>query len=223
MPATDTEAAKAVLDAAGPLELTFLYSTGGGSGVAAAAELAVQQWEALGIKVTAKGQDDTALQGTIFGAGDWDIAWVPLNVNSPDQVVPFLSGPAAPDGTNFSAIENADYDAGVKKASAMTGAEGCDTWLRGRVGPVRRRGHRALRQQRGADLRRQGRVRDPGPARPDQHPDARGVTMTMASSAIAPSRSRPQVGGPRTGVRSHVWARFAVRRSGACWCRCGCW
>ena len=46
VPATDTEAAKAVLDEAGPLELTFLYSTGGGSGVAAAAELAVQQWEA---------------------------------------------------------------------------------------------------------------------------------------------------------------------------------
>ena len=129
VPATDTEAAKAVLDAAGPLELTFLYSSGGGSGVAAAAELAVQQWEALGIKVTAKGQDDTALTGTIFGAGDWDIAWVPLNVNSPDQVVPFLSGPAAPDGTNFSAIENADYDAGVKKASAMNGTDGCTTWL----------------------------------------------------------------------------------------------
>jgi peptide/nickel transport system substrate-binding protein len=129
VPATDTEAAKTVLDAAGPLELTFLYSTGGGSGVAAAAELAVQQWEALGIKVTAKGQDDTALQGTIFGAGDWDIAWVPLNVNSPDQVVPFLSGPAAPNGTNFSAIQNDDYDAGVKKASAMPGTDGCPTWL----------------------------------------------------------------------------------------------
>jgi peptide/nickel transport system substrate-binding protein len=129
VPATDTEAAQAALDAAGPLELTFLYSTGGGSGVAAAAELAVQQWEALGIKVTAKGQDDTALQGTIFGAGDWDIAWVPLNVNSPDQVVPFLSGTAAPDGTNFSAIDNADYNAGVKEASAMSGEDGCDTWL----------------------------------------------------------------------------------------------
>ena len=79
--------------------------------------------------MTAKGQDDTALQETIFGAGDWDIAWVPLNVNSPDQVVPFLSGPAAPNGTNFSAIQNADYDAGVKEASAMTGTEGCATWL----------------------------------------------------------------------------------------------
>jgi peptide/nickel transport system substrate-binding protein len=129
VPATDTEAAKAVLDAAGPLDLTFVYNTSGGSTVAAAAELAVQQWEALGIKVTAKGQDDTAIQQTVFGAGDWDIAWIPLNVNSPDQVVPFLSGPAAPNGTNFSAIENADYDAGVKEASAMPGVEGCDTWL----------------------------------------------------------------------------------------------
>ena len=128
-PATDAEAAKAVLRRGRAAELTFLYSTGGGSGVAAAAELAVQQWEALGVKVTAKGQDDTALQGTIFGTGDWDIAWVPLNVNSPDQLVPFLSGPAAPDGTNFSAIDNADYDAAVKEASAMPGEEGCDTWL----------------------------------------------------------------------------------------------
>ena len=45
------------------------------------------------------------------------------------QVVPFLSGPAAPDGTNFSGIQNADYEAAVEKASAMNGVEGCATWL----------------------------------------------------------------------------------------------
>ena len=129
LPATDTEAAKAALEKAGPLDLTFVYNTSGGSGVGAAAELAVQQWEDLGIKVKAKGQDATAIQQTIFGAGDWDIAWIPLNVTSPDQVVPFLSGPAAPNGTNFSDIQNADYDAGVKKASAMSGEDGCATWL----------------------------------------------------------------------------------------------
>ena len=39
-------------------------------------------------------------------------------MNSPDQVVPFLSGPAAPNGTNFSAIENADYDAGGQEGVA---------------------------------------------------------------------------------------------------------
>ena len=98
--------------------------------MAAAAELAVQQWEAAGVEVTAKGVDETALQGAIFGTGDWDIAWVPLNVNSPDQLVPFLSGPGLADGgTNFSGIDNQDYTDGVAAASAMTGTEGCDTWL----------------------------------------------------------------------------------------------
>ena len=127
LPAQDVDAAKAVLDGK---KLTFLYSSAAGSAVAAAAELAVQQWEAAGASVTAKGVDETALQQAIFGTGDWDIAWVPLNVNSPDQLVPFLSGPGLADGgTNFSGIDNADYAAGVEKASAMNGTEGCPTWL----------------------------------------------------------------------------------------------
>lgn len=128
LPAQDVDAATAEL--AGQPELTFLYSSAAGSGVAAAAELAVQQWEAAGIKVTAKGVDETALQGAIFGTGDWDIAWVPLNVNSPDQLVPFLSGPGmAEGGTNFSGIENSEYTDGVEAASAKPGTEGCDDWL----------------------------------------------------------------------------------------------
>lgn len=127
LPAQDVDAASAVL--AGK-KLTFLYSSAAGSAVAAAAELAVQEWEAAGATVTAKGVDETALQGAIFGTGDWDIAWVPLNVNSPDQLVPFLSGPGMADGgTNFSGIDNQDYTDGVTAASAMNGTEGCDTWL----------------------------------------------------------------------------------------------
>lgn len=35
--------------------------------------------------------------------------------------------------------------------------------------------------------------------------------MTMASTAVAPN---PPVGGPLTGVRSHAWVRFGVRRLG---------
>jgi peptide/nickel transport system substrate-binding protein len=51
-------------------------------------------------------------------------------VNSPDQLVPFLSGPGLADGgTNFSGIDNADYTEGVTAASAMNGIDGCDTWL----------------------------------------------------------------------------------------------
>lgn len=127
LPAQDVDAAKAALDGK---KLTFLYSSAAGSAVAAAAELAVQQWEAAGATVTAKGVDETALQGAIFGSGDWDIAWVPLNVNSPDQLVPFLSGPGLADGgTNFSGIDNSDYTDGVTEASSMDGTEGCDTWL----------------------------------------------------------------------------------------------
>jgi peptide/nickel transport system substrate-binding protein len=121
------DAAKAVL--AGK-KLTFLYSSAAGSAVSAAAELAVQEWEAAGADVTAKGVDETALQGAIFGTGDWDIAWVPLNVNSPDQLVPFLSGPGlADEGTNFSGIDNPDYTAGVDAASKLNGTDGCDSWL----------------------------------------------------------------------------------------------
>src|SRR6478735_8607504 len=127
LPAQDVDAAKAVL--AGK-KLTFIYSSAAGSAVSAAAELAVQEWKAAGADVTAKGVDETALQGAIFGSGDWDIAWVPLNVNSPDQLVPFLSGPGlADEGTNFSGIDNPDYTAGVSAANAMNGTDGCDTWL----------------------------------------------------------------------------------------------
>lgn len=127
LPAQDADAAKAALSGK---KLTFLYSSAAGSAVAAAAELAVQEWQAAGAEVTARGVDETALQGAIFGTGDWDIAWVPLNVNSPDQLVPFLSGPGlADDGTNFSGIDNQDYTDGVTAATAMNGSEGCATWL----------------------------------------------------------------------------------------------
>ncbi len=107
----------------------------------------MKQWQAAGVSVTAKGESGTALQQTIFGTGNWDIAWVPLNVNSPDQLVPFLSGPAAPKGTNFSDITNSQYAAAVQEASAMQGTSGCTDLAAGRVRPDLGRGHRAVRQQ----------------------------------------------------------------------------
>ncbi|MQA32610.1 ABC transporter substrate-binding protein [Modestobacter roseus] len=112
-----------------PLELTFIYNSGLGSGGAAAAELAAATWQELGAEVSMSGQDDTALLQTVFGSGNWDVTWLALNVSSPDQLVPFFSGPAAPEGNNFSRIANADYEEGVARAAAMAGAEGCDEWL----------------------------------------------------------------------------------------------
>lgn len=143
VPETDVEGAKAALDEAGwvegadgirakdgqQLSLTFLYPNTLAAGGTSAAELAVQQWQEIGVQAQAVQNDSTTLTGTIFGTGDWDVAWVPLNVNNPDQVVGFVSGAAAPEGTNFAGIQNADYEAGVAEAMGMQGAEGCDTWM----------------------------------------------------------------------------------------------
>jgi peptide/nickel transport system substrate-binding protein len=129
LPTQDVQAAQAAAKKAHPGTLTFLYATSTGPAAAAAAELAVQEWKAAGIDVKAKGEDDATIQAAIFGSGNWDIAWVPLNVNSPDQLVPFLSGPGLPAGTNFSGIDNPAYTADVQKASGMQGSSGCSTWL----------------------------------------------------------------------------------------------
>jgi peptide/nickel transport system substrate-binding protein len=151
LPEFDVDAAAALLDEAGwtegsggvrskggtPLAITFLYDTGLGSPGSAAAELVAAAWTDLGVDVTTTPQDETALVETIFSGGDWDYAWVPVNVSSPDQLVPFLSGPVAPDGNNFASIDNADYNSGVAEAMTMTGTEGCDTWLEAESALVR--------------------------------------------------------------------------------------
>jgi len=149
-PTSDPKAAAALLDQAGwkagsdgkrskdgkPLALTFLYQNNNGSAGDAAAELAVRQWQAIGVEATARSQDETTLTSTIFGAGDWDVSWVSLNVGSPDQLVPFLSGPAAPAGTNFAAIADPDYDKAVAAAMAIPGTTGCDAWLAAEAGLI---------------------------------------------------------------------------------------
>ncbi len=57
VPASDPEAAKTAIEKAGSPELTFLYDNSTGSGVAAAAELAVQQWKDAGITVQREGPE----------------------------------------------------------------------------------------------------------------------------------------------------------------------
>jgi peptide/nickel transport system substrate-binding protein len=137
LPAHDPAAATEALKKIAGKTLTFAYSTAGGSAATAAAELAVQQWKAAGITVTPKPQSSDAINQTLFGTGDWDIAWAPLNVNTPDQIVPFLSGPGVPDGTNFAGIRNSEYEAAVERASAMDGAAGCPAWLQAETALVK--------------------------------------------------------------------------------------
>lgn len=111
------------------LALTFLYGSQAGSAASAAAELASQQWNQLGVKVTMTAQDNTQSTNTLFSTGDWDIAWIPVNVNSPDQLVPFLSGPAPAQGDNFAHIDDTTYNTAVASAAKVEGAAGCSQWL----------------------------------------------------------------------------------------------
>jgi peptide/nickel transport system substrate-binding protein len=143
VPSFDSAAAGATLDAAGwtkgpdgirvkdgrKLSVSFIYDGSLGSGGSAAAELAVAAWKAVGIGAKATQQNETQVSDTLFGSGDWDIAWEPVAVNTPDQVMPFVSGTAAPKGTNFAAIDNADYRAHATKAMSANGAGGCKDWF----------------------------------------------------------------------------------------------
>ena len=139
-PAFDVKAAETALDAAGwvkgsdgvrskggkTLELSLLVDNSAGNPAASASELAVQNWKAIGIKVSAKLLSTAQLAEPLFTTGDWDIAWEPVGVNSPDQLVPFLSGDTA---NNFARINNADYEAKVKEANAKSGTDSCPDWL----------------------------------------------------------------------------------------------
>ncbi|WP_314649775.1 ABC transporter substrate-binding protein [uncultured Microbacterium sp.] len=143
VPEFDVDAAQKTLDEAGwvegadgvrekdgvPLSLTFLYDNDLGAAGAAAAELAISAWQEIGVEVDGRQQEESVLLEALFGTGAWDIGWVTLSVNSPDQVVGFVSGPTPADGgSNFSGIQNEEYTAAVAEASQMDGAEGCDTW-----------------------------------------------------------------------------------------------
>jgi peptide/nickel transport system substrate-binding protein len=144
LPDHDPDAAAAALDEAGwvagdggvrekdgePLAVTFLYDATLGAGGRAAAELATEAWTELGVEVEAQELPQAQMQEIMFGTGEWDVVWEPININTPDQLVPFLSGPGIADGgTNFAAIDNADYQAAVDTAMTKQGAEGCDDWM----------------------------------------------------------------------------------------------
>ncbi|MEV5574689.1 ABC transporter substrate-binding protein [Spirillospora sp. NPDC052269] len=141
VPGRDTARAAADLTAAGwaksggqwtkdgkPLQLTVAYPTVIGPRVTAAVELAVQQWTAFGVKVSTKTMTPTTV-GTIMAASEWDVAWQPLVVNLPDQLVRFYDGPRLPKGSNYGGIDNPDYRRLSGQAMAKLGTEGCPLWM----------------------------------------------------------------------------------------------
>jgi peptide/nickel transport system substrate-binding protein len=127
LPEHDADAAKQVLGTAKP-KITLFFPTTIGPTMQAAAELLQKVWSELGVEVTLKGGTDAEMGQLVGGQLAWDAAIVPLNVSLPSQTVPFLSGPPAPNGTNFASIDNPGYTAKVAEASEIAGTEGCDAW-----------------------------------------------------------------------------------------------
>ena len=142
LPDHDLSAAKSALDAAGwkagaggvrskdgkKLAITLMYGTQLGPTEASAAELIQQAWKGLGADVTLKGVDSPGLNTLYFGTGAWDASMAPITLNLPSQLVPFVSGPVPPNGTNFAHLANKDYESAVAAASTKAGSKGCDDW-----------------------------------------------------------------------------------------------
>lgn len=111
------------------VKIAFLYDSVLGDAGQAAAELAISQWKAAGFSIEPQSVDTARLEEVLFGTGAWDIVWEPISVNSPDQMVAFLSGPSpAEGGGNLGSIANAAYNAGVEEAMGQTGAEACSAF-----------------------------------------------------------------------------------------------
>jgi peptide/nickel transport system substrate-binding protein len=143
LPGRDLDAAKAALDAAGwaagaggvrakggrKLAIAIAYPSSLGTGMQAGVELAQQAWKAVGADVTVKSVTDAEI-GTALVGGQlaWDVAFLPVNTPLPSQLVPYVSGPSAPQGVNFSSIDNADYTKAVTAASTLSGSAGCEQW-----------------------------------------------------------------------------------------------
>ncbi|RSM88705.1 ABC transporter substrate-binding protein [Kibdelosporangium aridum] len=143
LPAHDVEKAKATLDDAGwragpdgirvkdgkRLAITIYYTTELGTTMQATAELMQKFWQPIGVEVALKGATHAELsQVIVAGQGSWDVGIVPLNVSTPGETVPFVSGPTPPNGTNFAGIQNAKYAALVQEASSIAGTAGCGKW-----------------------------------------------------------------------------------------------
>jgi peptide/nickel transport system substrate-binding protein len=142
LPAHDPAGAKALLEQAGwhagsdgvrtkdgsRLAIKLLY-VGGTPAEDAAMELTRDWWKDLGADVTLKGVSGNVVSQTLFtNGGGWDVSALGIGVSYPSQLVPFLSGPAAPDGQNFGAIQNPDYDRLVEQASSTVGSDACQVW-----------------------------------------------------------------------------------------------
>lgn len=129
VPQYDPAAAGAVLSGQS-LNVVLYYPSGLGPTMQAGAELMQAMWAEAGVTAELKPMTDTDTSAILFGGqAPWDIVIVPLNVDLPTQLVPFLSGATPPDGTNFGFIDNKDYVSHTTAAQQQAGDSGCADWI----------------------------------------------------------------------------------------------
>lgn len=143
LPTYSLAAAKATLDAAGwkpgpggirqkngvQLAMPLYYSSRLGSGINAGVAFVQQAWSRLGVQISLRGITDSEADAMIFGGqAAWGAGFIPVGIDEPSELVPFVSGPTPPNGTNFAHISNAAYTADVTKAASMADTAGCRYW-----------------------------------------------------------------------------------------------
>jgi peptide/nickel transport system substrate-binding protein len=128
LPAYDASAAKSALSGQ-KLSIAVYYPTSLGTAGTAAVTLLQQTWSQLGVSVSLHGITDAELDSDIVaGQSAWNVALLPLGISTPGELVPYVSGPTPPKGTNFAYLNNAAYTADVARASALAGPAGCSDW-----------------------------------------------------------------------------------------------
>ncbi|MFI1383549.1 ABC transporter substrate-binding protein [Embleya sp. NPDC020886] len=98
-----------------------------GTQVVAAVELVAKQWTSFGAKVSLQ-PTTPSTNATVLFSGQWEVAWAPLSVTTPDQAVPFFGGPPPPDGLNFGSLDNPEYKRLMALAMAKPDTSGCPEW-----------------------------------------------------------------------------------------------
>jgi peptide/nickel transport system substrate-binding protein len=94
----------------------------------AAAELAAEQWRAVGVEVHSRSVAGPVIAQVLFATSDYDISWVPVIVGLPSRLLMFTSGPRPPGGVNFPNIVMPRVEALAKQANQVAGEASCPLW-----------------------------------------------------------------------------------------------
>jgi peptide/nickel transport system substrate-binding protein len=92
------------------------------------AEFVAERWKALGVQVELSSDSPTGYTEVAYETSDWDVYVLGYDFYLPSQWIPFVSGTVPPQGTNWSGIDNADYNAIVAKAAPQVPPQACSFW-----------------------------------------------------------------------------------------------